>query len=131
MIWPGVGTFLGAAGCFRLRSGRIVEEILNSTNPLHRTLALDRNFSRLAKNSPTISPCWATCAVGARPRPLFSPGWGRWGYIFATVSEGEREEWREGVFRGDYPGTAIGCCPFLWFCRFSFSVLNTKNVVLF
>ena len=67
----------------------------------------------------------------APARARFFPQGGVGGAIFLPPCPKGREEWRKGVFRGDYPGTAIGCCPFLWFCRFSFSVLNTKNVVLF
>ena len=97
MIWPGVGTFLGAAGCFRLRSGRIVEEILNSTNPLHRTLALDRNFSRFAipKLLNNVTLLGDMCSWRP-PAPAFFPRVGSVGLYFChRVRRGERNGGRE------------------------------------
>ena len=55
-------------------------------------------FSALSRRHVQLAPAFPRVGVG---RLVYAGG-----YIFATVSEGEKEEGREGLFRVDYPSLA-------------------------
>ena len=66
-------------------------------------------FSALSRRHVQLAPAFPRVGVG---RLVYAGG-----YIFATVSEGEKEEGREGLFRVDYP--SLACHRLSSFHRFA------------